>query len=55
MIILVAVLAGAAIGAMRARSLRGNGLDMAQYAAAHAIAFALVGLIVTLIIERAAG
>lgn len=55
MIVLAAALIGAALGAWRARRLGGSGLDMAQYAAAHAIAFALAGLILTLVIDRAAG
>lgn len=55
MIVLAAALIGAALGAARARRLGGGALDVAQYAAAHAIALALAGLIVTLVIDRAAG
>ena len=33
---------------------QGKALDIAQYAAAHAIAFGLLGLVVTIIIERLA-
>jgi len=44
MITLAAGLAGAALGAWRARQRGGTGADMAQYGAAHGIAFALVAL-----------
>ena len=52
MIILGAALLGAIIGGLQARKRKGNGLDVAQYAAGYAIAFALLGLIVTVIIHR---
>lgn len=52
MIILAAVLSGAALGAYRARKLGGKTLDMVQYGAAHAMAFGIVGLVVTVILER---
>ena len=52
MIIIAAILIGAALGAYRAKKLKGKGLDMAQYAAAHAIAFGILGLIITIIVER---
>ncbi len=43
---------GAILGAMKARKRNGSGADMAQYAAGYGIAFALVGMIVSLIILR---
>ncbi|MFB2531875.1 apolipoprotein acyltransferase [Paracoccus sp. p4-l81] len=55
MIILAGLLIGAIVGATRARRLRGTGADVAQYAIAHAIAFALIGVGVTVLIDRLAG
>ena len=52
MIIISSLLFGALLGALRARQRKGKALDIAQYAAAHAIAFGLLGLVVTIIIER---
>ncbi|MBT0957101.1 apolipoprotein acyltransferase [Alphaproteobacteria bacterium KMM 3653] len=52
MIVLIAALAGAFIGAAQARRRKGARLDMLQYGAVYAIAFALLGLIVTIAIER---
>lgn len=52
MITLGFALAGGLIGALTARRRGGKGLDMAQYAAGYAIAFALVGLFVTIYLAR---
>jgi hypothetical protein len=52
MIVIAAGLAGAAFGAWRARARGGKGLDMAQYAAAHGIAFALLGMFAALGLDR---
>ncbi|MFN7224205.1 MAG: hypothetical protein ACK4MS_09320 [Paracoccaceae bacterium] len=52
MIVLAGLVLGAAMGAGIARKRGGNGLDMAQYAAGFAIAFALLGLFLTIFIER---
>lgn len=54
MIVLGAALLGAIIGGMTAFRRKGSKLDIAQYAAGYAIAFALVGLFATLFIHRAA-
>ncbi|MCB1312441.1 MAG: apolipoprotein acyltransferase [Sedimentitalea sp.] len=54
MIVIGAALIGAAIGGLTAYRRDGGGLDIAQYAAAYGIAFALMGLIATLVIHRAA-
>ncbi|WP_211299410.1 hypothetical protein [Pukyongiella litopenaei] len=54
MIVILAVLAGAVSGALIARSRGGRGLDMAQYAAGYAIAFGILGLLVTVLVHRAA-
>ena len=44
MIVLIAALAGAVLGAAAARRRRGNRLDMLQYAAVYAILFGLGGM-----------
>jgi hypothetical protein len=51
MIVLAAGLAGAALGARRAKIRGGGRADMAQYAAAHGIAFALLGLFATIAVD----
>ena len=53
MIVIVAALLGAIIGGLTAKRRKGNGLDIAQYAAGFSLAFVVVGLIVTVIFERA--
>lgn len=55
MIIIAAVLGGAALGVYRARKLGGKGLDMLQYGTAHAMAFGILGLVVTVVLERVIG
>lgn len=52
MIVIVSGLLGGATGYLTAKKRNGNGLDRAQYAAGYAIAFMLVGLFLTLIIDR---
>ncbi|MGR3494296.1 apolipoprotein acyltransferase [Citreimonas sp.] len=52
MIILLGVVVGAIAGGLTARRRKGNGADIAQYAVVYAIAFGLLGFIVTIIIER---
>lgn len=54
MIIIAGAALGAGYGAWLAKSRGGNGRDMAQYAAGFAIAFALIGLFVTIFVERGA-
>ncbi|MCG6904695.1 MAG: hypothetical protein LJE68_18640 [Rhodobacter sp.] len=54
MIVLASALIGAIWGGYRAKRNGGNRLDMAQYAAGFAIAFALLGLVVTIVISRTA-
>ncbi|MGV6803774.1 MAG: hypothetical protein ACWA49_06165 [Ruegeria sp.] len=46
---------GAVIGALTARKRKGSGADIAQYAAGYGIAFALVGLALSLLLVRMAG
>jgi hypothetical protein len=52
MIIIASILGGAVLGVLRARKRGGVFADQMQYGAAHAIAFGLVGFLVTIIIER---
>lgn len=52
MIILAALIFGAVIGWTRARRLQGNRADRLQYAIAHALAFTVLGVIITVIISR---
>lgn len=52
MIVLVFLVVGAVIGGVTARRRAGNRLDIAQYAAVYAIGFALLGLVLTIVIER---
>ena len=52
MIVLAGLLIGAVLGARIARKRGGTRLDMAQYAAACAIAGTLLGLIASIIVER---
>jgi len=52
MIYLPAALIGGIIGGFTARKRGGKGLDVAQYVAVYAIAFGLLGLLVTIILHR---
>jgi len=54
MYILAGILIGAVIGYRRALKRGGNGLDRAQYAAVHAIVLAIVGLFLTVVLNRLA-
>ena len=54
MIVLVSGLIGGILGYTTAKKRKGKGLDMAQYAAGYAIAFMILGLFLTLLIERLA-
>ena len=51
MIPIVSALIGAALGARAAKKREGTGLDIAQYATAYAIAFALLGVFLGFAIE----
>ncbi len=53
MIVFFSALAGAVLGGTTARRRRGNAADMAQYAAGYGILFALIGLIATIVLEKA--
>ena len=52
MIVIAGLLFGALLGADRARRRQGTGFDIAQYAAAHAILFGLLGLFMTILIDK---
>ncbi|MHA6325634.1 apolipoprotein acyltransferase [Roseivivax sp. CAU 1753] len=52
MIVIIAALVGGIWGGWTAKKRRGNGLDIAQYAAVYAIGFALLGLFATIAIEK---
>lgn len=52
MIIIFSALLGAIIGGLTARRRQGNRLDIAQYAAGYAMAFTVIGMIVTVILDR---
>jgi len=50
MLVIIGFVIGAAWGATVARKRKGSRLDMAQYGAGYGIAFAILGLIATLIL-----
>ncbi|MEX5729402.1 hypothetical protein Ga0609869_002755 [Rhodovulum iodosum] len=52
MIVIPAALAGALWGGLLARRRKGNGYDIAQYAAGYGIAFALLGLFASVLLDR---
>lgn len=53
MIVIAAALIGALTGGITAARRKGNAADIAQYAAGFGIFFALVGLVVTIGIDKA--
>jgi hypothetical protein len=55
MIVLIAAALGIALGIVNAKRRNGNRLDMLQYAAGYGIAFSLVGVFLTLLIDTYAG
>jgi uncharacterized membrane protein (UPF0136 family) len=52
MFVIAGLLLGAVWGAYLARRRKGTGLDVAQYAGVYAIAFAILGLFVTVFVDR---
>lgn len=54
MIVIIAALAGAVIGGLTAKKRNGKRADIAQYAVVYAIAFAIVGMLATIILHRLA-
>lgn len=55
MIVLVSAVLGIALGAITAKRRNGNRLDMLQYAAGYGIAFTIVGVFLTLLIDTYLG
>ena len=52
MIVIVLGLLGAVIGGLTARKRAGNRKDIAQYAVGYGIAFMIVGIVLTVLIDR---
>lgn len=52
MIVIVSALVGALLGGLTAKRRNGTAADIAQYVVGYAIAFALLGMIATLVIHR---
>lgn len=55
MIVIAGVLLGAVFGMILAKKNGGKAADLAQYAAASAMAFGIVAMIATVLIDRLAG
>lgn len=53
MIVIAAAILGVLVGGFTARKRGGNRLDILQYAAGYALAFVVVGMIATILIDRA--
>lgn len=53
MIVIILGVVGAVLGGFTARKRRGNRKDIAQYAAGYAMAFMIVGMVLTVLIDRA--
>lgn len=51
MIVIAAAIVGAVFGGYVARARNGSGLDIAHYAAGYGIAFGVLGLVFTLVIQ----
>lgn len=52
MIVILGLLLGAALGALNAKRQGGRTADMLQYGAGYGVAFAILGLIITIAIDR---
>ena len=52
MIVIVCLIVGALVGLFTARKRKGNKLDQLQFAVVYAVAFALLGLFATVVLER---
>lgn len=52
MIVILLAVIGAFIGGLTARKRNGNRKDIAQYAAGFAMAFIIVGMILTVVLDR---
>ncbi|WP_299558459.1 apolipoprotein acyltransferase [uncultured Sulfitobacter sp.] len=54
MIVIGAAIIGAIVGGMTAKKRNGNRKDIAQYAAGYGLAFMILGMFATIIIDRMA-
>ncbi|MCA0848371.1 apolipoprotein acyltransferase [Salipiger thiooxidans] len=54
MIVIAGVLIGAILGGLTARRRKGNTADIAQFVVVYAIAFGLLGLVATIVLEKIA-
>ena len=52
MIVIVAFIIGAALGTYRARTKKGNRLDVAQYATIYGLIFAIIGVFITIFLGK---
>ena len=52
MVVLVSAVLGIVLGGYQAKKRGGNRKDIAQYATAYGIAFALVGMVIAIILDR---
>lgn len=52
MIVYAAMILGALTGGIRAWRMKGNGLDIAQYAGVYLILFGLCGMFLTIFLDR---
>jgi hypothetical protein len=52
MIVIILTLLGATLGGFTAKKRKGRPADIAQYATAYGIFFALVGLVITIAVEK---
>ncbi|MBO9464494.1 hypothetical protein TRP8649_02637 [Pelagimonas phthalicica] len=52
MIVILGAVIGALIGGFTAKKRNGNTADIAQYATGFAIAFALAGMVLTILLEK---
>ena len=52
MIVIASALLGIIIGTLRARRRNGNRMDILQWAAVHGMIFAVIGLFITIGVER---
>ncbi len=52
MIVIAGLVIGALWGGLKAARRKGNRLDIAQYAVAHGIALGLLGMVLTIIVEK---
>ena len=52
MVVITLVIVGAVMGALNARRRGGNRKDIAQYAVGYALAFSIVGMFLTVLLDR---